>query len=73
MPKLYSSAQIVKILKNNGFTFISQKGSHAKYHKQISNKVRTVIVPMAKKEIPLGTFKSILRQSALDTNDFKKN
>ncbi|HLG02590.1 MAG TPA: type II toxin-antitoxin system HicA family toxin [Bacteroidia bacterium] len=70
MPKLYSSAQIVKALVKHGFDFISQKGSHAKYRKS-GNPVLTVIVPMAKKEIPLGTFKSILRQSDLKENDFR--
>jgi len=31
-----------------------------------------VIVPSPKKEIPYGTFKSILRQSNLTEGDFKK-
>lgn len=32
--------------------------------------VRTTIVPDNKKEIPRGTFKSILRQSGLEEKDF---
>lgn len=71
MPKLYSSEYIVKILKKHGFFFISQKGSHAKYNKT-GKQTLTVIVPAAKKEIPLGTFKSILRQSQLTKSDFVK-
>jgi len=58
--------QIIKILIDNGFTFISQRGSHAKYRK--AN--RTVIVPSPRKEIPLGTFRSIIRQSGLTKKDF---
>lgn len=50
MPKLYSSDQIVKILLQQDFTFISQKGSHQKYRK-IGNPTLTVIVPANKKEI----------------------
>lgn len=31
---------------------------------------RTVIVPHPKKEIPIGTFRSIVRQSGLTIGDF---
>ena len=67
MSKLPSSKQIIKILVDNGFAFISQRGSHAKYRK--GN--RTVIVPSPKKEIPLGTFRSIIRQSGLTQENFE--
>ncbi|RJQ32035.1 addiction module toxin, HicA family [Candidatus Parcubacteria bacterium] len=70
MPKLFSSKIIIKALEREGFVFISQKGSHAKYRKHGSG-VLTVIVPMNKKEIPYGTFKSIMRQSRLEEEDFK--
>nr|WP_299417638.1 type II toxin-antitoxin system HicA family toxin [uncultured Emticicia sp.] len=69
MPKLYSSDYIVKVILRLGFEFVSQKGSHAKFRKGI-NPVLTVIVPMSKKEIPFGTFRSILRQANLTTEDF---
>lgn len=55
----------------NGFLFVSQKGSHAKYRKQ-GNPTLTVIVPAGRKEIPQGTFNSILRQSGLRRFDFEK-
>lgn len=42
-------------MQSFGFVFVSQKGSHAKYRK-IGNPTLTVIVPMAKKEIPFGNF-----------------
>ena len=70
MPKLYASSAIVKILLRNGFVLVSQKGSHAKFKKE-SATVLTVIVPVAKKEIPYGTYRSILRQSKLSEEDFK--
>lgn len=47
MPKLYSSDAIVKVLEGEGFEFVSQKGSHAKYRKDGSTKL-TVIVPAAR-------------------------
>jgi predicted RNA binding protein YcfA (HicA-like mRNA interferase family) len=70
MPKLYSSSHILKILAQHGFTFISQKGSHIKLRKN-GDPTLTTIVPANKKEIPIGTFHSILRQSALTEGDFK--
>ena len=67
MPKLLSSTQVVKVLRSEGFIFISQRGSHAKFRKDSL----TAIVPMAKKEIPHGTLRSIIRQSGLNKNLFK--
>ncbi|MBV9986151.1 MAG: type II toxin-antitoxin system HicA family toxin [Chitinophagaceae bacterium] len=71
MPKLYSSDEIIKILLDNDFLFVSQKGSHTKYRKE-GNPVLTVIVPADRKQIPIGTFNSILRQSGLTRADFEK-
>lgn len=70
MPKLYSSKHIIGVLLKKGFVFISQKGSHAKF-KKTQNGAPVVIVPADRKEIPFGTFKSILRQSSLTKEDFK--
>lgn len=69
MPKLYSSIYIVNVLYKFGFLQVSQKGSHAKFRNS-QFPVRTVIVPMDKKEIPIGTFRSILKQSGLKKEDF---
>lgn len=71
MPKLYSSAHIIKILESRGFVFVSQKGSHIKFRK-FGVPILTVIVPANRKEIPYGTFRSILRQAQLREEDFKK-
>jgi predicted RNA binding protein YcfA (HicA-like mRNA interferase family) len=70
MPKLYSSDHIVKVLSGHGFSFVSQKGSHIKMRKP-GEPTLTVIVPANRKEIPTGTFRSILRQSSLTEIDFK--
>ena len=66
MSKLLSSEQIIKILLKSGFQFVSQRGSHQKYQKVGF----TVIVPSPRKEIPIGTFRSIVRQAGLSINDF---
>lgn len=70
MPKLHSSNFIIKVLEQKGFIFVSQKGSHIKYRKS-GNPSLTVIIPAGRKEMPIGTFRSILRQSNLNENDFK--
>jgi len=66
MSKLPSSKQIIATLKACGFIQVSQRGSHVKFKKEN----RTVIVPSPKKEIPLGTLRSIIRQSGLTPGDF---
>jgi len=71
MPKFYSSLEIIKVLKKQGFVYISQKGSHAKFRKT-GSQTSTVIVPAGRKEIPFGTFRSILRQANLTEDDFRK-
>jgi len=67
MSKLPSSKLIINALLKNGFRFISQRGSHCKYRKDD----KTVIVPSPRKEIPIGTFRSIVRQSGLTVDDFR--
>jgi predicted RNA binding protein YcfA (HicA-like mRNA interferase family) len=67
MPKLYSSRHIISVLHRHGFYEVSQSGSHKKFY----NGVQTAIVPAGKREIPFGTFMSILRQSGLIRSDFE--
>ena len=62
--------KVVKILNTKGFVLISQKGSHTKFRKT-GKLIKTVIVKMKKKEIPHGTFQSILLLSGLKEEDFR--
>lgn len=71
MPKLYSARVILSALQRAGFNLISQKGSHIKLYKRNGNKVFTVIVPNHK-EIAIGTFGSILRQSGITRKELEK-
>jgi len=71
MPKLFSSIRIIKTLERKGFMFVSQRGSHVKYRKE-KTETLVVIVPARKKVIPMGTFRSILRQSKLTIKDFEE-
>ena len=70
MPKPVSLKLLLEVLKNKGFFLVSQKGSHVKYRKKGSPTLN-VIVPQHK-EVPYGTFRSILRQANLTDDDFKK-
>ena len=71
MPKAYPLRHVIRVLESEGFFFVSQKGSHAKY-KHLTNPVLTVIIPMHGKEIQYGTFRSILRQARLKESYFQK-
>jgi predicted RNA binding protein YcfA (HicA-like mRNA interferase family) len=68
VPRLYSSTDVIVGLERAGFAFVSQRGSHVKFRK--ADPRRTVIVPAGRKQIPRGTFRSILRQSGLDESAF---
>jgi predicted RNA binding protein YcfA (HicA-like mRNA interferase family) len=63
MPKCLSSAEVVRILTTHEFVFVSQKGSHQKFRGPSG---RIVIVPASRREIPVGTIISIIKQSGLD-------
>lgn len=58
----YSSRELIKRLEKAGFRLHSVKGSHHIY-KHVNGK-RTV-VPHPKKDLPKGTFNSILKQAGL--------
>ncbi len=71
MPKPVLLSLILKVLKDKGFFFVRQKGSHARFRK-IGNPTRNVTIKMSYKEIPFGTFRSILLQSGLKEEDFSE-
>jgi predicted RNA binding protein YcfA (HicA-like mRNA interferase family) len=54
-----NSKKIIKQLEVDGFQLVSIKGSHHKYRKGD----RTIIVPHPKKDLPLGTARSIARSA----------
>ncbi len=67
MPKRLSSTELIRVLEHHGFHFASQKGSHCKYKNPAG---RITIVPHPKKQLPIGTTRSIIRQSGLTPSDF---
>jgi predicted RNA binding protein YcfA (HicA-like mRNA interferase family) len=67
MPSPVLLKVILLVLEQHRFSFISQRGSHVKWRK--GNRI--VIVPVHGKEVPYGTFRSIVRQAGLKPDDFK--
>ncbi|MET3779059.1 putative RNA binding protein YcfA (HicA-like mRNA interferase family) [Rhizobium alvei] len=53
------SRKIIQRLKDDGFELVAIRGSHHKFRKGD----RTVIVPHPKKNLPIGTARSIARQA----------
>jgi predicted RNA binding protein YcfA (HicA-like mRNA interferase family) len=67
MPKRLGSADVIRLLQEHGFFFVTQRGSHAK-HKNAAGRI--AIVPHPKKERPIGATRSIIRQSGSTPQDF---
>lgn len=57
------SRKIIKILKRNGWHEVAKVGSHSQFRHP--DKTGRVTVPHPKKDIPIGTLKSIERQSGI--------
>lgn len=56
-----NSRKLLKLLISEGFEEVSKTGSHLKLRKG----ERTVILPHPKKNLPLGTVRSIYKQAGL--------
>lgn len=61
---LTDSRESIRRLEADGFVLVSVRGSHHKYRRE----TRTVILPHPRRDIPIGTARSIYRQAgwALD-------
>jgi predicted RNA binding protein YcfA (HicA-like mRNA interferase family) len=68
--KILSSEDVCRILENNGFQKIRQKGSHIILQKRTETTTITIPVPNHK-EIKIGTLQSIIRQSKLARSLFE--
>jgi predicted RNA binding protein YcfA (HicA-like mRNA interferase family) len=58
-----SSRELIKIIEADGWYQVAQKGSH----KQFEHKTKTgkVTIPHPVKDLPIGTFNSVLKQAGL--------
>ncbi len=60
--KNIKSRDVIKILEQNGFEIKRQSGTHV----ILRNNGRMVVVPVHHKTIPVGTLKSIEKQSGIN-------
>lgn len=57
------SADVISALKADGWSQVAQKGSHLQF--KHSSKPGRVTVPHPKRDIPIGTLRSIEKQASL--------
>jgi predicted RNA binding protein YcfA (HicA-like mRNA interferase family) len=70
--KTFSGKEVVKVLiREFGFSFVSQKGSHTKLRKKLRGRTVTTIIPLHK-ELAHGTLLGILELAELEEDQFKK-
>ena len=71
MPSKYpvcKPQEVIAAFKKKGYTFISQKGSHAKY----GNGEHVYIIPMHEGDLKKWTLKSILEQTETSLDEFNR-
>lgn len=70
--RLFSSGDIITALKRGGFELArkSKKSHQALKRLRPDGRHDVTVVPMGKKEVPKGTFDSILKQANVDLEEF---
>jgi len=61
--RLMNSATLIRMLEEDGWRQVRVKGSH--HHFKHAIKIGLVTVPHPKKDLPLGTWNSILKDAGL--------
>lgn len=56
-------SKLIKLLRQQGFVFIRQSGSHSIFKNDQKNK--KVVVPIHSKDIPKGTLHAILKDAGI--------
>jgi len=65
------SREIKRRLEAVGFVEANQKGSHVKFVRRSGDVIDTAIVPK-KREVPVGTLRSILSQAHIEPDEWEK-
>ncbi|HCV82333.1 MAG: type II toxin-antitoxin system HicA family toxin [Zunongwangia sp.] len=58
------SSSLIRLVESDGWYKVRTKGSH--HHFKHPSKRGIVTIPHPKKDVPIGTVKSILKQAGLD-------
>jgi len=62
--RIMNSRDLIKLVEKDGWFKVAQKGSHTQFkHK---TKKGRVTIPHPKKDLPIGTTKSILKQAGIN-------
>jgi len=61
--------RMVRILKNLGFRFVRQRGSHAFYRHPDG---RATVVPMHRGDLPRGTIREILKDIGITMEEYER-
>jgi len=69
--KPLSFREIKRRLESAGFVEANQKGSHVKFVRRAGEIIDTAVVPK-KREIPVGTLRSILNQAHIHPNEWDR-
>lgn len=69
----WSSSEVIKFLKVHGFTWLRTNGSHFHYKKQTQeHSYLATVAYHGNRSIPIGTMQSIVRQSGIAREIWKK-
>lgn len=58
--------EIIKIIENDGWFIVRQKGSHRQYKHPTKQGLVTIAVHKMSDDLAIGTLKSILKQAQID-------
>ena len=74
MPKLrpLSAIEVGRLLRAHGFAFLHQRGSHLIYRRQLPGGDSATVPVPNRREIPVGTLKSIIAMSGVDESLFRR-
>jgi predicted RNA binding protein YcfA (HicA-like mRNA interferase family) len=62
--------EVRRKLRAAGFVEVRQKGTHVIFERETEGGAIIVTVPYKRRDIPLGTLKSILRQAKMTEEEF---
>jgi len=65
----FKPSEIIRILEKKGFVLHRTRGSHHIYYHPESK--RRVVVPLHTKDLPKGTFYTILKQAGIHKEDLE--
>ena len=74
MPKLrpLSAVEVGRVSREHGFLLLRQRGSHLVYRRQLPGGDSATVPVPNRREIPVGTLKSIIALSGLDAALFRR-